>query len=159
MFTFILTLFVLANIATCIYLYLYYGRLASDLCKSKDKLNQIRKELDDAVSMRNERYSDFKFVETEEDAKNYKIPDNLPTKQDVEKWLNAKNKINPCRKCGGEAILHIDETDRSNGYFIRWAFVRCQKCQETGTVVSDVVFNLATEKTTEDAIKKWNENN
>ena len=48
MFTVILTLFILSDFATCIYLYLYYGRLASDICKSKDKLNQIRKEMDDA---------------------------------------------------------------------------------------------------------------
>ena len=70
-----------------------------------------------------------------------------------------ENKINPCRKCGGEAILHIDETGSVNGYFIRWAFVRCQKCQETGITVSNVVFNLATDKTVEDAVKKWNEYN
>ena len=48
MFTVIFTLFVLADIATCIYLYLYYGRLDSDILKSKDELNQIRKEMDDA---------------------------------------------------------------------------------------------------------------
>lgn len=30
---------------------------------------------------------DFDFVLTEEDAKNYQIPDNLPTRQDVEKLL------------------------------------------------------------------------
>jgi hypothetical protein len=87
MFTVVLTLFILADIAVCIYLYLYYGRLSSDICKSKDELNQIRKEMDDAVSMWNERYSDFKFVETEEDAKNYQIPENLPSKEEVEKWL------------------------------------------------------------------------
>ena len=29
----------------------------------------------------------FNFVETEEDAKNYQIPDNLTTSQDVEKLL------------------------------------------------------------------------
>ena len=54
-------------------------------CKSQG--NQFYTELDDTVSMWNERYNDFKFVETEEDAKNYQIPDNLPTRQDVEKFL------------------------------------------------------------------------
>ena len=48
MFTVVLTLFIFADIAVCIYLYLYYGRLSSDICKSKDELNQIRKEMDDA---------------------------------------------------------------------------------------------------------------
>ena len=48
MFTVILTLFILSDFATCIYLYLYYGRLSSDIRKSKDELNKIRKEMDDA---------------------------------------------------------------------------------------------------------------
>ena len=30
---------------------------------------------------------DFDFILTEEDAKNYQIPDNLPTRKDVEKFL------------------------------------------------------------------------
>ena len=54
-------------------------------CKSQG--NQFYTELEDAVSMWNERYSDFNFVKTEEDAKNYQIPDNLPTRKDVEKLL------------------------------------------------------------------------
>lgn len=41
----ILTLFGFADIATCIYLYLYYRRLSSDICKSKYELNQIKKEM------------------------------------------------------------------------------------------------------------------
>ena len=48
MFTVILTLFILSDFATCIYLYLYYGRLSSDIRKSIDELNKIRKEMDDA---------------------------------------------------------------------------------------------------------------
>ena len=48
MFSVVLTLFILADIAVFIYLYLYYVRLSSDICKSKDELNQIRKEMDDA---------------------------------------------------------------------------------------------------------------
>ena len=68
-------------------------------------------------------------------------------------------KINKCKKCGGEPILNINDTDRQNGYFIRWAFVRCEKCKETGSVVSNIVFDLANDTTVERAIQKWNEDN
>lgn len=67
-------------------------------------------------------------------------------------------KINKC-KCGGEPLLHINDTDRQNGYFIRWAFVRCKKCKETGRVVSNIVFDLASDTTVESAIQRWNEDN
>ena len=54
-------------------------------CKSQG--NQFYVEMDDAIYMWNRRYKDFSFIESEEDAKNYQIPGNLPTKQDVEKLL------------------------------------------------------------------------
>lgn len=68
-------------------------------------------------------------------------------------------KINKCKKCGSEPILNINDSDRQNGYSIRWVFVRCEKCNETGSVVSNIVYNLASDTTVESAIQKWNENN
>ena len=68
-------------------------------------------------------------------------------------------KINKCKKCGGEPLLHINDTDRQNGYSIRWAFVRCKKCKETGSVVFNIVLNLASDTTVEKKKKKWNEDN
>ena len=68
-------------------------------------------------------------------------------------------KLNKCKKCGGEPILNINDTDRQNGYFIRWAFVKCEKCGETGRVASNIVFDLASDTTVESAIQKWNEDN
>ncbi len=68
-------------------------------------------------------------------------------------------KLNKCKKCGSEPILNINDSDWQNGYFIRWAFVRCEKCKETGRVVSNIVFNLASDTTVESAIQKWNEDN
>ena len=68
-------------------------------------------------------------------------------------------KINKCKKCGGDPLLHINDTDRQNGYFIRWAFVRCEKCKETGCVVFNIVFDLASDTTVESAIQRWNEDN
>ena len=68
-------------------------------------------------------------------------------------------KINKCKKCGSEPILNINDTDRQNGYFIRLAFVKCEKCGETGRVASNIVFDLASDTTVESAIQKWNENN
>ena len=68
-------------------------------------------------------------------------------------------KINKCKKCGGDPLLHINDTGRQNGYSIRWAFVRCKKCKETGRVVSNIVFDLASDTTAEYAIQKWNEDN
>ena len=54
-------------------------------CKSQG--NQFYTELEDAIYMWNRRQKCFDFVESEEDAKNYKIPDNLPERQDIEKLL------------------------------------------------------------------------
>ena len=68
-------------------------------------------------------------------------------------------KINKCKKCGSEPILNINDTDRQNGYFIRWTFVKCEKCGETGRVASNIVFDLASDTTVERAIQKWNEDN
>lgn len=68
-------------------------------------------------------------------------------------------KINKCKKCGGEPLLHINDTDQQNGYSIRWAFVECEKCKQTGRVSSNIVFDLASDTTAEDAIQKWNEDN
>ena len=68
-------------------------------------------------------------------------------------------KLNKCKKCGSEPILNINDSDRQNGYSIRWAFVECEKCKETGSVVSNIVFDLANDTTVESAIQRWNENN
>ena len=67
-------------------------------------------------------------------------------------------KLNKCKKCGSEPILNINDAGRQNGYSIRWAFVECEKCKETGRVVSNIVFDLANDTTVEDAIQRWNEN-
>ena len=67
--------------------------------------------------------------------------------------------LNKCKKCGSEPILNINDTDRQNGYFIRWAFVKCEKCGETGRVASNIVFDLASDTTVERANQKWNEDN
>ena len=68
-------------------------------------------------------------------------------------------KLNKCKKCGSEPILNINDTGRQNGYSIRWAFVKCEKCGETGRVSSNIAFDLASDTTAEDAIQKWNEDN
>ena len=68
-------------------------------------------------------------------------------------------KLNKCKKCGSEPILNINDAGRQNGYSIRWAFVKCEKCGETGRVSSNIVFDLASDTTAEYAIKKWNEDN
>ena len=68
-------------------------------------------------------------------------------------------KLNKCKKCGSKPILNINDSDRQNGYSIRWAFVECEKCKETGRVVSNIVFDLASDTTVESAIQKWNEDN
>lgn len=67
--------------------------------------------------------------------------------------------INKCKKCGGEPLLHINDTDRQNGYSIRLAFVICEKCGETGRVASNIVFDLASDTTVDSAIQRWNEDN
>ena len=54
-------------------------------CKSQG--NQFYTELEDAIYMWNRRQKCFDFVESEEDAKNYQIPGNLLTRQDIEKLL------------------------------------------------------------------------
>ena len=68
-------------------------------------------------------------------------------------------KLNKCKKCGSKPILNINDAGRQNGYSVRWAFVECEKCKETGRVVSNIVFDLASDTTAEDAIQKWNEDN
>ena len=68
-------------------------------------------------------------------------------------------KLNKCKKCGSQPILNINDAGRQNGYSIRWAFVECEKCGETGRVSSNIVFDLASDTTAEDAIQKWNEDN
>ena len=68
-------------------------------------------------------------------------------------------KLNKCKKCGSDPILNINDSDRQNGYSIRWAFVECEKCKETGRVASNIVFDLANDTTVERAIQKWNEDN
>ena len=68
-------------------------------------------------------------------------------------------KLNKCKKCGSDPILNINDAGRQNVYSIRWAFVRCEKCKETGRVVSNIVFNLASDTTVESAIQRWNEYN
>lgn len=51
-------------------------------CKSQG--NQFYETIDDAVSMWNERYHDVDWVLSEEDAKNYKIPEKVLTKEQME---------------------------------------------------------------------------
>ena len=68
-------------------------------------------------------------------------------------------KLNKCKKCGSEPILNINDAGRQNGYSIRWAFVECEKCKQTGRVSSNIVFDLASDTTAADAIQKWNEDN
>ena len=68
-------------------------------------------------------------------------------------------KLKKCKKCGSQPILNINDAGRQNGYSIRWAFVACEKCGETGRVASNIVFDLASDTTAEDAIQKWNEDN
>ena len=68
-------------------------------------------------------------------------------------------KLNKCKKCGSKPILNINDAGRQNGYAIRWAFVECEKCKETGRVVSNIVFDLANDTTVENAIQRWNEDN
>ena len=68
-------------------------------------------------------------------------------------------KLKKCKKCGSQPILNINDAGRQNGYSIRWAFVECEKCKETGRVVSNIVFDLAGDTTVESAIQRWNEDN
>ena len=68
-------------------------------------------------------------------------------------------KLNKCKKCGSNPILNINDAGRQNGYSIRWAFVECEKCKQTGRVSSNIVFDLASDTTAEAAIQKWNEDN
>ena len=68
-------------------------------------------------------------------------------------------KLNKCKKCGNKTILNINDAGRQNGYSIRWAFVECEKCKETGRVVSNIVFDLTSDTTVESAIQRWNEDN
>lgn len=68
-------------------------------------------------------------------------------------------KLNKCKKCGSKPILNINDAGRQNGYSIRQAFVECEKCKETGRVVSNIVFDLASDTTVESAIQRWNEDN
>ena len=68
-------------------------------------------------------------------------------------------KLNKCKKCGSKPILNINDAGRQNGYAIRWAFVECEKCKETGRVVSNIVFDLASDTTVESAIQIWNDDN
>ena len=68
-------------------------------------------------------------------------------------------KINKCKKCGSTPILNINDAGRQNGYSIRWAFVECEKCKETVRVVSNIVFDLASDTTVASAIQRWNEDN
>ena len=51
-------------------------------CKSQS--NQFYETIDYAVSMWNDRYYDVDCVLNEEDAKNYKIPENVLTKEQME---------------------------------------------------------------------------
>jgi DnaJ-class molecular chaperone len=68
-----------------------------------------------------------------------------------------ESKIKSCYKCGGKGILNIDETELKNGHFIRWSFVRCEKCGETGKTFSDLIFCPTQDKSISSAIKQWNE--
>ena len=68
-------------------------------------------------------------------------------------------KLKKCKKCGSQPILNINDAGRQNGYSIRWAFVECEKCGETGRVASNIVFDLASDTTAESAIQRWNEDN
>ena len=68
-------------------------------------------------------------------------------------------KLNKCKKCGSKPILNINDAGRQNGDYIRQAFVRCEKCKETGRLVSNIVFDLASDTTVESAIQRWNEDN
>ena len=54
-------------------------------------------------------------------------------------------KLKKCKKCGSQPILNINDAGRQNGYSIRWAFVECEKCGETGRVASNIVFDLASD--------------
>ena len=51
-------------------------------CKAEG--NQFYETIDDAVSMWNDRYYDVDFVLNEDDAKNYKIPEKVLTKEQME---------------------------------------------------------------------------
>ena len=55
-----------------------------NLCKSQG--NQFYETIDDAVSMWNDRYHDVDLVLSEEDAKNYKMPENVLTKEQMENF-------------------------------------------------------------------------
>ncbi len=74
-----LLLMFLADVVYGIWMVYSYKGAWHDLYKIKAELNEIEKEMREVKC--------FDFVESEEDAKNYKIPDNLPTRQDVEKLL------------------------------------------------------------------------
>ena len=74
-----LLLMFLADVVSGIWMVYSFKGTWHDLYKIKDELNEIEKEMREVKC--------FDFVESEEDAKNYQIPDNLPTRQDVEKFL------------------------------------------------------------------------
>ena len=78
---FLLLMFI-ANVVIGIWVVSSYKEMWHDLHEIESDLYEIQEKKD-----RIKKNPDFNFVLTEEDAKNYQIPDNLPTKQDVEKFL------------------------------------------------------------------------
>ena len=74
-----LSLIFLADVVYGIWMVYSCKGMGRDLYKIKDDLNEIEKEMREVKC--------FDFVESEEDAKNYQIPDNLPARKDVEKLL------------------------------------------------------------------------
>ena len=78
---FLLLMFI-ANVVIGIWVVSSYKEMWHDLHEIESDLYEIQEKKD-----RIKKNPDFNFVLTEEDAKNYKITDNLPTRQDVEKFL------------------------------------------------------------------------
>lgn len=74
-----LSLIFLADVVYGIWMVYSCKGMGRDLYKIKDDLNEIEKEMREVKC--------FDFVESEEDSKNYQIPDNLPARKDVGKLL------------------------------------------------------------------------
>ena len=78
---FLLLMFIV-NVVIGIWVVSSYKEMWHDLYEIESDLYEIQEKKD-----RIKKNPDFNFVLTEEDAKNYQIPDDLPTRQDVEKFL------------------------------------------------------------------------
>ena len=78
---FLLLMFIV-NVVIGIWVVSSYKEMWHDLHEIESDLYEIQEKKD-----RIKKDPDFNFVLTEEDAKNYHIQDDLPTRQDVEKFL------------------------------------------------------------------------